>query len=85
MSYLAFKEKMNSLKHDEFERRAFYDRVQVYAVASFWIVFTVFLLWHGHEKEKQEKAALRPPVIPEAVSVSQDGIPMPTARISKHK
>jgi hypothetical protein len=85
MSYLAFKEKMNSLKTDQFERHAFFERAQVYAVASFWIVFTAFLLWHGHEIEKREKAALRSPSIPEAVSVSQDEIPMPTARISKHK
>jgi len=85
MGYLAFKERMNTLKTDEYERRRFMDRAQVYGVAGFWIFFTVALLVYGHEKDKRERAAHRPPTIPEAVSVSQDGISLPSAPHLKRK
>lgn len=85
MSYLAFKEKMNSLKSDEFERHQFFETAQVIGVAGFWIIFTVALLAYGHKQEQRERAARRLPTIPEAVTVSQDRIPMPTAQVVKKK
>lgn len=53
--YLAFKEKLNSLKDDDSYRRRFIERLQVYVVASFWVLLTVLLLYLGHEKESNER------------------------------
>ncbi len=85
MSLLQFKEKLFSLKNDEFERRRAFDRAQVFAVASFWIIFTVVLLWYGRKQELREQAARRPPVIPEAVTVSHDRTSMPTTHVYRQK
>ena len=85
MSYLLFKEKLNAIKTDEFERKKFLDGVQVITVAGFWIFITAALLVYGREKERKEQAAHRPPVIPEAVSVSKDQISVPTTQIERHK
>lgn len=85
MGYLAFKEKINAIKTDEYERRKFMDRAQVYVVAIFWISCTVALLMYGREKERREQAAHRPPTVPEAVTVSQDGISLPSAPLLKRK
>ncbi len=69
--YLAFKEKMNSLRHDEFERHQFMNRLQTGFVAAFWIGLSVVLLYVGHEKELRERAAFKPPTIPELSQPSQ--------------
>lgn len=85
MSYLAFKERMNQLKTDEYERHRLTSHVQVYSVATFWILFTGTLLYYGHQKELRERSAQRPLTIPEAVAVSRDAIPMPSAHITQVK
>lgn len=85
MSYLQFKEKLYSLKNDEFQRQRVFERIQVYLVAGVWIAFTAVLLWHGRQKELRDRAAHRPPVIPEAVTVSQGRTPLPTTLYSKKR
>lgn len=85
MGYLAFKEKINSLKTDDYERRRFMVHTRVFVIAGFWIFFTVALFVYGREKERKERAAHRPPTIPEAVTVSQDGISLPSAPVLNNK
>jgi hypothetical protein len=78
--YLAFKEKLNSLRNDEFERHKFMNRLQVGFVAVFWVGLSVALLYYGHQKELREKAAYKQPTIPEISQPSQTQVVTPPAK-----
>lgn len=69
--YLAFKEKLNSLRHDEFEHHQFMNRLQGGFVAAFWILLSIALLYYGHKKDLRESAAFKLPTIPEDFQPAQ--------------
>ena len=86
--YLAFKEKMNAFRHDEYQRRNFCRQAEVAGVALFWIAFTVGLLVYGHKTELREKAMFIKPSVPEisdiSKSVSQPAVEVFIKKEKKH-
>lgn len=71
MSYLAFKEKMNGFRNDEFQRRKVFDQMQVFFVGAFWVLFTSALLYYDYGRKNNERTSLKIPATPDLEFISK--------------